>query len=179
VNAFHRLIPRFSYTEEESHYDVPLLIGGDAAEKREAQNGLIKYSDWRYEKEVRAFFPAFEALPPDVRALSVSTNNIKGLIFGPLMKNSDRIRAVVCCHIMQESSLHPKVGTEPFAIFQARRVVDRFGFTLVPLGTIQGPYHGGGILPIEDFSKSNKKNKEYLTTLAAQISGRDFRSSHA
>jgi hypothetical protein len=178
VNAFHRLIHRFSYSEEESHYDVPLLLGGDAAKKQEAQNGLIKYSDWRYEKEVRTFFPTFEPLPPDVRVLSVSTNNIKALIFGPLMNNPDRVRAVVCCHMMQESSLHPKVGTrkEPFAIFQASRVVDRFGFTLVPLGTIQGEYSGGGILPFQDYSKSNKKDQEYLATLMAQISGRDFRS---
>ena len=45
VNAFHRLIPKFYYSEIENHYDVPALLEGDAKEKQEDQIGLVKYSD--------------------------------------------------------------------------------------------------------------------------------------
>jgi hypothetical protein len=81
VNAFHRMIPKFTYSEEEDHYDVPFLLPGDAEEKEESKIGLVKYSDWRYEQEIRAFYPTFGELESDVRILSVSIDNIKGLIF--------------------------------------------------------------------------------------------------
>ncbi len=67
VNAFHRLIHQFSDSEEESHYDVPEQLGGDAPDKEESIVGLVKYSDWRYEQEIRAFFPNTGALSPDIR----------------------------------------------------------------------------------------------------------------
>ena len=41
VNAFHRLIPKFHYSEMEDHYDVPLNIGADAQEKKEDLVGLV------------------------------------------------------------------------------------------------------------------------------------------
>ncbi len=177
VNAFHRLIHKFRYTEKEDNYDVPLMLYGDAVEKQESLNGLMKYSDWRYEKELRAFYPAYESLPVDVRVLSVSRNNIKGIIFGPLMNNSDRERAILCCHMMQESTPHAKnkaIKTKPLAVFQAKRVVDRFGFELVPLGTIEGPYFGSSILPFKSIQNSNNKTKDFLQKLSIQISGRSI-----
>lgn len=62
VNLFHRLIHRFSYTEQEDRYDVPAMIMGDAARKEEELIGLVKYSGWRYEQELRAFFHFMEQL---------------------------------------------------------------------------------------------------------------------
>ena len=105
VNAFHRLIPKFSYTEEEDHYDVPLLLPGDAPNKEECNDGLVKYSEWRYEQEVRTFFPNFSSLSPDIRVLTVSMENVRGLIFGPRMSPADKHRAVHCCHLMTESAV--------------------------------------------------------------------------
>lgn len=142
VNAFHRLIPKFIYTEMEDHSDVPLLLGGDAREKAESQIGLVKYSDWRYEHEVRAFFPNFEELGfPDVRLLRISMNNIKGLIFGPSMSDDDKTRAILCCHLMRKSLVHPHFGKgEPspeFVFFQAKQVLDHFDFEIQPIGILE------------------------------------------
>lgn len=142
VNAFHRLIPKFFYTEREDYYDVPLLLGGDAGEKEENQIGLVKYSDWRYEQEIRAFFPNSEELGfPDVRLLRVSINNIKGLIFGPSMADDDKSRAILSCHLMRKSLVHPHFGkgelSPEFVFFQAKQVLDRFDFEIQPVGILE------------------------------------------
>jgi len=69
------------YSEEEEHYDVPISLQSEAQNKEESQVGLIKYSDWRYEQEIRAFLPVLGKHPPDVRSLRLSVENIRGLIF--------------------------------------------------------------------------------------------------
>ena len=147
VNAFHRLIPKFYYSEIESHYDVPALLEGDAKEKQEDQIGLVKYSDWRYEQEVRAFFPNYgELCTPDIRVLQISIKNIKGLIFGPSMTDDDKKRAILCCYLMRKSLAHLCVGeddTPPeFVFFQAIQVLDRFDFEIQPVGVLENHYSG-------------------------------------
>jgi hypothetical protein len=140
VNAFHRLIHKFSYSEEEHHYDVPWMLGGDAPDKEESIIGLVKYSDWRYEEEVRAFFPNVGAVAPDLRVLSVSPTNIKGLIFGPRMSAADKVRAVICCYLMRETAAMTETSLPKFAFFQAQEDVDRFGFEIIPVGTLKPFY---------------------------------------
>jgi hypothetical protein len=141
ANAFHRLIPKFSYTEREDHYDVPLLLPGDAPDKEERNNGLVKYSEWRYEQEIRAFFPTFGKLLPEIRTLTVSMDNVRGLIFGPQMSLVDKHRAVHCCYLMRESV--PKDDSmTAFGFFQAKRVVNRFGVEILPLGILESRNFG-------------------------------------
>ena len=147
VNAFHRLIPKFYYSEIENHYDVPALLEGDAKEKKEDQIGLVKYSDWRYEQEIRTFFPYLdEPYSPDMRVLQVSINNIKGLIFGPSMTDGDKKRAILCCYLLRKSLAHLCVGeddTPPeFVFFQAIQVLDRFDFEIQPVGVLENHYSG-------------------------------------
>ena len=145
VNAFHRLIHKFSYSEMEDHYDVPLLIAGDAEEKREDLIGLIKYSDWRYEKEIRAFFPAFQPVPPDARVLQVGLSHIKGVIFGPRMSSEHKARIVVCCHLMVKSNNLPTEKDPELHFFQARQTVDLFDFEILPVGILDKHYFGDSI----------------------------------
>ena len=175
VNAFHRLIHRFSYSEEEDHYDVPLQLGGDAPDKQESILGLVKYSDWRYEQEVRAFFPSKDALSADIRALSVSFDNIRGLIFGPRMSSSNKIRAVLCCHLMRESLATTASQTEKavsqFVFLEARQVVDRFGFEIRPIGVLEGSYFGDH-LPLKKFSDLDKSMAEKVREMAKCIEAR-------
>ena len=147
VNAFHRLITKFYYSEIESHYDGPALLEGDAKEKKEDQIGLVKYSDWRYEQEIRTFFPYLdEPYSPDMRVLQVSINNIKGLIFGPSMTDGDKKRAILCCYLLRKSLAHLCVGeddTPPeFVFFQAIQVLDRFDFEIQPVGVLENHYSG-------------------------------------
>ena len=171
VNAFHALIPQFLYSEEEDHYDVPLLLGGDAPEKNSDQLGLVKFSDWRYEQEIRAFLPTFGrvTLPPDARVLQVSRTNIRGLIFGPRMSAQHKARAVLCCHLMRESSV--ECAEEPkaeFAFFQAKELVDRFDFKISAVGLLDGRYHGKQ-LPFKPLDQTGDATRKSLERLAAHI----------
>jgi len=169
VNAFHRLIPRFSYSEEEDHYDVPLLLAGDAKDKEEDQVGLVKFSDWRYEQEVRAFLPVFGRLPPDVRAMRVTPKNICGVVFGPRMSERDKVRAVLCCHLMRESSTESDSKSLPaFAFFQAIQVVDRFDFRFAPVGILDGRYFDRH-LPIKTIDDLDETTGRSLRDMSNQI----------
>lgn len=60
VNAFEKLIHKFRYSEREDHYDVPESLLGVIDRMEENKVGLVKYTDWKYEKEVRLLFPAYE-----------------------------------------------------------------------------------------------------------------------
>lgn len=152
VNAFHQLIPMFTYSEEEDHYDVPLLIAGDAPGRKESSVGLVKHSGWRYEKEVRAFLPTFGDLVPDVRALHVASINMLGLIFGPQMSRSDVARAVVCCHLMRQS--HDDEHPTDFVFFQAEQQIENLSIGIKPVGILEGPYFGKDLpLPVKPISE--------------------------
>jgi len=176
VNAFHRLIHQFSYTEEENHYDVPLQIGGDAEQKKEHLIGLVKHSDWRHEKEVRAFFPAYESLLPDVRTLRISLENIKGLVFGPKMSSENRARAVLSCHLMKQARCS-EMGTEcEFSFFEAQQAVDRFNFAIRPVGILAGHYFGRR-LPLKPIRELDDTTVARLNATADQIAGRKQPSS--
>lgn len=172
VNAFHRLIPKFSYSDEEDHYDVPLLLGGDTKDKEEDQIGLIKFSDWRYEQEIRAFLPVFNELPPDMRVMRVGVENICGLIFGPRMSERDKIRAVLCCHLMRESIAESDHNSLPqFMFFQALQVVDRFDFRIVPVGVLDGRYFDRH-LPIKTIDDLDETAAQSLRDASDQIGNR-------
>ncbi len=143
VNAFIRLIPKLHYSEEEHHYDVPLLLPAEAGKKQESKIGLLKYSEWRYEKEIRAFFPTYDRLVPDVRIVSVATENIVGVIFGANMTRERMVRTIVCCHLLRQRS--SVTSAQPFMFFQAKRSTERFRLTIEPEGLLGGSYSSGHI----------------------------------
>ncbi|MEZ4651551.1 MAG: DUF2971 domain-containing protein [Candidatus Eisenbacteria bacterium] len=162
ANAFHRLIPKFSYSEMEDHYDVPLLLPGDAQEKQERLVGLIKYSDWRYEKEVRAFLPAYGELPPDARVLRVSPEDIRGLIFGPRMSHGDKVRAIACCHLMRQALDQDCAhGLPGFVFLQAVQSLERFALDIRPVGMLDGMLHDR-ILPLRMEDQLDPPSREHL-----------------
>jgi len=170
VNAFHRLIPKFTYTEMESHFDVPLLLQDDVRKKEEHLIGLVKSSDWQYEQEIRAFFPNFGELNcPDVRVLRVSTNNIRGLIFGPGMADTDKKRAVLCCHLMRKSLTHSDEPALEFAFFQAKQIIDYFDFEIQPVGILEDDYFGGEFLPLKSLQHLDEATVERLRIMSEKI----------
>ena len=168
VNAFKRLIPKFSYTEIEDHYDYPDQLAGEIDEKQEQLLGWIKYSDWRYEKEIRAFLPVHSDLPPDVRVLRVSPQNIAGLIFGPRMSHQDKVRAIVCCHLMRES-VRPLVPTLPtFVFLQAKQALERFPLGIYPIGILDG-FLSEQFLPLKKISELDAAMKDKLQCMCDEI----------
>jgi hypothetical protein len=169
VNAFHRLIHKFSYSEEENHYDVPWMLFGDAPDKKESIVGLVKYSDWRYEQEIRAFFPNVGPLAPDVRVLRVSPTNIKGLIFGRHMSAADKVRAVLCCYLMKEAAKARDGSPPEFAFFQAREPSGRFGFDVAPVGALGLLYVDN--VPLKRMCDLAEPEAEKIRAMANLIAG--------
>ncbi len=168
VNAFHGLIPRFLYSEEEDHYDVPAIIAGDAPSKHQDMIGLIKYSSWRYEREIRAFFPTHSTLPPDLRSLAVDARHIKGLVFGPNMSDSDKGRAILCCYLFREEC--SKLGRnrpENISFFQAKHNAERFRLGITPVGVLSDHFHHS--LPFTPIRKCDPSVVERLTEIARSI----------
>lgn len=133
VNALRELVPHFHFSEREEHYDGPELLMGEASEKEGGQIGLIKSTDWRYENEVRAFFPNWQELAPDERVLSVDINNFVGVVFGARMSLRDRGRVCICCHHWIRSSGRME---SDICLFQAEQVKDKFDFIIKPVGIV-------------------------------------------
>lgn len=120
-NAFHELIPHFPYSEEEDHYDVPLLLPGEAPTRHEDRLGLVKASTWRYEQEVRAILPTWGELTPEARCVRYHLSDVAGVIFGPKMSETDRRRAIVCSYLLQEARQKTETRSGPFIFLQAQR----------------------------------------------------------
>ncbi|WP_265592721.1 DUF2971 domain-containing protein [Verrucomicrobium sp. BvORR034] len=166
VNAFHGLIPHFHYSEEEYHYDVPDQLPGDAPLKQLDDVGLVKYSDWRYEREIRAFFPAYTKLAPDIRALAVDRNHIVGIIFGPKMSKIDKERAIMSSYVLWQTAA--VTSGSPFGFFQAAKGVDKFAFKIVPVGILRQFYYER-MLPIDTLDKCDEATVALLANLAREI----------
>jgi len=176
VNAFHRLIHQFSYTKQEDRYDVPLNLGGDAEEKKEHLIGLVKDSGWRYEKEIRAFFPGHGSLLPDARILRISLENVKGIIFGPKMSLENKARAVLCCYLMK-TARRSEINTEhEFSFFEAQQALDEFDFAIRPVGILAGSYFSdscfGQSLPLKQLRELDEATAARLHLAADMMAGR-------
>jgi hypothetical protein len=130
----------------------------------------VKYSGWRYEKEVRAFFPAYDLLLPDVRTLKVGMENIKGLVFGPKMTLENRARAVLSCHLMKQSRSSEIGADYEFAFFEAQQAVDKFDFAIRPVGILHGNYYGRH-LPLKPIRELDETTIKKLNTTADLMAG--------
>ena len=160
-NAFQRLIPHFSYSEEEDHYDVPLLLPGDAPARKEDRLGLVKATTWKYEQEVRAIMPSEGELTPEARCVRYEWSHAAGLIFGPKMSQKDKERAVVCCHMLQEARRGKELRSGPFVFLEAQQRIDSFQMALVAVGVLDGFYSPPRMLPLRLLSQGDE------TTVAA------------
>lgn len=166
VNALRELVPQFHFSGREQHYDGPESLMGEASEKEGIQVGLVKPTDWRYEKEVRAFFPSFHDLAPDERVLSVDINNFVGVIFGARMSPRERGRVCICCHHWMQSSGHDG----DVCLFQAEQVRDKFEFTIKPLGTVDPKSSSfNGKMPLIRLSDLEPSQSRRIESLAKKI----------
>lgn len=168
-NAFHRLISHFNYSEAEEHYDVPLLLPGDAPARKEAQFGLVKAANWRYEQELRAFLPATHELTPEARCANFDWTQLAGLIFGPKMSGADKVRAVVCCHMLQEARQTREPRSEPFFFLQASQQATTYQMAIEPAGVLDG-FYAKKTLPFCPIQETDNATKEKARDLIKDVS---------
>jgi len=154
-NAFHRLIPHFVYSEEEDHYDVPLLLPGGAPRRREDAFGLVKATTWKYEQEVRAFLPAFGKIVPEARCLQYSWSQLAGVVFGPKISNEDRERLIVASYLLQQGRGQIQPRTSPFVFLAAQQRSDSFQMAVEAVGVLDG-FYAPELLPIKTIDPTNR-----------------------
>lgn len=168
-NAFHRLIQHFNYSEVEVHYDVPLLLPGDAPARKEAQFGLVKAANWRYEQELRAFLPATHELVPEARCVNFDWTQLAGLVFGPKMPKTDKVRAVVCCHMLQAARQIQEPRSDPFFFLQASQQSRTYQMAIEPVGVLDD-FYTEELLPFRPIQATDKATKEKARDLVKHVS---------
>lgn len=86
--------------------------------------GLVKSTDWKYEKEIRLLFPTYEELPSEHRCLKINNRHIKGVIFGAKTSDSSKERILMACyHLLCHAKDKPIL-----AVFQALDSHDSYSY---------------------------------------------------
>lgn len=164
VNAFERLIHKFRFSEREAHYDVPESFLGMIDQMEIDKVGLVKFTDWKYEQEVRLLFPTHEELPSEHRCLKVNSRHIKGVIFGPKTSDSSKERVLMACaHLLDHAKDKPNLG-----VFQALDSHDSYSYKVFPVGMIS-KFFSPKFLPLTEYGRLNPEQKEYLDNLGKGI----------
>jgi hypothetical protein len=171
-NAFHGLIPYFSYSEKEFDYDLPLLLPGKAPSRQEDRLGLVKAKTWKYEQEERAFLPASNILTPEARCVRYSWSQIAGVIFGPKMDSTDIERVIVCCHLLDRSRCQIEQRSKHFVFLQASQRSDSFQMALNAVGVLDKMY-AKHIMPFQAINKLDSSAVAEAAQMIDKIQGED------
>lgn len=164
VNGFGRLSKRFFYSDFESHYDYIEEMHSKTTDMHETDVGLVKYTDWKYEKEIRLHLPVYEATPSSLRSVRVNAKHIKGIIFGPKIStvNKDNILAALTSlkkTYMQKSD---------FFVFQASVITNKYKIEISPLGVLRD-FYSSEIPMIVSLNETDAKIKEQATMISEII----------
>lgn len=166
VNAFHRLIPKFHYTEIEDHYDVSELLYDEIKIMQEDKVGLTKFIDWKYEREVRLIFPTYESLNKSFRCLQIAKTHIKGIIFGSKISKQNKESILMACIHLQSTAMIDHA----ISFFQAIESDQSYQLRIVPLGLLEDDYiHHMRATPLIPFKTLDKDQQELLTTMSKEI----------
>lgn len=164
VNAFSRLINGFIYSDQELDYDYSQDLLSRINPFDEQHVGWVKYSDWKYEKELRLHLPVYDVLPAPLRNIRISARHIKGVILGSRISPTDKENIISACYNLKKSHS----GAGDIFIFEAKTIRNQYNITVKALGTV--PDLLGRHLPyIAPFTKESKKIKEVATKIAEAI----------
>ncbi|HED5661034.1 TPA: DUF2971 domain-containing protein [Enterobacter cloacae] len=143
INAFSGLIHNFIYSDEEEHYDLSQTLLSRLNKFNENDLGWVKYSDWKYEKELRLHLPFYEEIPPSLRSIRINVKHIKGIIFGSRTTDSDKENIISACYHLRKS----QNASHDIYFFQAHPVPNQYKLNITPLG-INGVINGNYLTPI-------------------------------
>jgi hypothetical protein len=149
-----------------------LLLPGEAPSRQEELLGLVKAKTWKYEQEERAFLPSIDKLPPEARCVRYSWSQIAGVIFGPQMKDADRQRAIVCCHLLDRSRCQIESRSNRFVFLQASQRSDSFQMALSAVGVLDDIY-AKHVMPIQEINKLDSSGAAEVAEMIAQVQAKD------
>jgi hypothetical protein len=172
LNGIKCLIKKFHYSEQEDQYDYHVTLESQTKAMEEDLLGLVKFTDWKYEKELRLTFPSFDEIPSDSRCLRVSKKHIKGVIFGEKMSNADKEKIVRSCAHLKMESLKKNDKSFSMAFFQSIKNNESFKMDALPIGILSDKYYPQSkvlSLPITRFNKCSESQKEELLSMTALL----------
>jgi hypothetical protein len=155
INGFGRLSKRFFYSEYESHYDYREEVYSKTTDMHEESIGLVKFTDWKYEKEIRLHLPVYGEIPSSLRSVRINVNHIKGIIFGPKISRANKNNLLAALAYLKKSYM--KKG-EIF-IFDANVITNKYKIQVMPLGTLRD-FYSPEIPMIISLSETSQKNRE-------------------
>lgn len=142
-NVFELINHKFFYSEEEDHYDLSANINYNRLKCEDL--GLIKYTDWKYEKEVRFILPELdfyipvekynfrlnrdhrnELIPKEYRAIEYSSDHLTGVIFGPLIDAQCRGRVMAALYSNRN------INVEDLLLIDAMQYPEKYTFKFGP-----------------------------------------------
>lgn len=136
-NAFWHLSSKFIYSDQEHHYDVPDHFCGTGSRFQRDCIGLTKSTDWKYEREIRALFPAYKPLNSSARSVVINQKHILGVILGP--RSSDGLCAHLATGLMSlHSKNNPGDRRAKFFLFKAVEKYGSYDFSLSLIGLVGG-----------------------------------------
>ena len=149
----------------EYHYDVPELSYAEIDLLEEDLIGLVKYTDWKYEKEVRLLFPTYEKVPSELRCLQVNFKHIKGIVFGANTSSTDKDKIIMASFHLYKISK----STLDFTFFQAQESEEMYEIEIVPVG-ILATQTISGKLPIKPFDDITGQQQQVISEMCIEIS---------
>lgn len=153
ANGFRKLIPTFSFSEQEDFYDCREILLADLPKYNENDIGRVKYTDWKYEKELRLHLPVYDELAPPLRSIKISKQHIKGIIFGTNTSDNDKESILSACYYLKKSH----ANESELYVFQAKSIPSQYKINITSLGRISDIQ--GRWLPF--IEKVNPKNPEH------------------
>lgn len=133
ANGFRELIPKFYYTDQESDYDYPENLLASIPKYNENEIGRVKFTDWKYEKELRLHLPVHEELDSPFRSVKICSHHIKGVILGSRISISDKNNILAACYYLKKSQ---NIKKDIF-VFQSNNTHGQYKINVSALGKIR------------------------------------------
>ncbi|HED1213781.1 DUF2971 domain-containing protein [Enterobacter asburiae] len=156
ANAFRKLIPTFSFSDQEDFYDYRETLLAGLQKYNENDIGRVKYTDWKYEKELRLHLPVYDELAPPLRNIKISKQHIKGIIFGTNTSDNDKESILSACYHLKKSH-SPE---SDLYVFQAKSIPSQYKIKITSLGRICDIY-GRGLPLIEKVNPKKPEHSKY------------------
>lgn len=132
ANGFRKLVPTFAFSDQEDFYDCGETLLSDLPKYNENHIGRVKYTDWKYEKELRLHLPVFDELPSALRSIKISKHHIKGIIFGSKTNEDDKEKILAACYNLKKA----QPPESDIYIFQAKSIPGQYKIIVTPLGRV-------------------------------------------
>lgn len=164
ANGFGKIISKFFYSDLEREACYPEHLLSCLKEYGEEDIGRVKYSDWKYEKELRVRLPVNRELAAPLRSIKIDAKHIKGVIFGSRTSSDDREKVLSACYHLKATQNEK----HHIYVYQTRSTPGHYKLDVVTLGMVSDLQYDK--LPfLTKFTKESAIQKEEAAKILESI----------